>query len=245
MQNIPGNFKFIYLQVIHDRRTYFGISSSICQNTSFKSQIHYLLTMGNLVQKTAEAKLPTKYGEFKVIAYEDCNKFQHLAIVSGKIAKNKSTIVRVHSQCITGDSLGSLRCDCGPQLEKALKIIGEKGGVVLYMQQEGRGIGLFNKIRAYKLQDEGMDTVEANIKLGFKADARDYTIGAQILSDLGICKVKLLTNNPKKIEGLEKYGLEIVDRLPIEIEPNESNKKYLKTKKEKFGHFLEDKGIIK
>ena len=201
--------------------------------------------MGKLIKKTAEASLPTKYGSFKVIAYEDYNKLQHLALVKGSIKGKKNVLVRIHSQCITGDALGSLRCDCGPQLDYALKTIGKKGGVVLYMQQEGRGIGLFNKILAYKFQDQGMDTVEANLKLGFKADARDYTIGAQILADLGLSRIKLLTNNPRKIEGLGKYGLEIVERIPIVIKPNKSNKKYLQTKKEKLGHFLEEKGIVK
>ena len=201
--------------------------------------------MESLIRKTREAKLPTKYGNFKVIAYEDYNKAQHLVLVKGGIKGKKDVFVRVHSECLTGDALGSLRCDCGLQLEKSLKIIGKKGGVLLYMAQEGRGIGLMNKILAYNYQDQGMDTVEANLRIGFKADARDYTIGAQILADLGLRKIKLLTNNPKKIEGLEKYALEIVERVPIIIKPNKINKKYLKAKKEKLGHYLEERGFVR
>lgn len=202
--------------------------------------INYRNKMEKLVNKEVEVNLPTEYGDFRVAAYTNAldNK-EHLAIIKGEISSDTPTLVRVHSECLTGDIFGSHRCDCGPQLHAALRQIDEAGnGVVLYMRQEGRGIGLINKLHAYKLQDQGFDTVEANHKLGFAADLRDYGIGAQILKDLGIRKIKLLTNNPRKIKGLEGYGLEVVERVPLFIEPNEDNIKYLSTKKSKLGHLL-------
>ena len=191
------------------------------------------------------ANLPTEYGDFKAVVYE-CNKgLHHIALVRGKIDENKDILVRVHSECLTGDVFHSQRCDCNQQLNKALKSIAKEGGVLLYLRQEGRGIGLLNKIKAYALQDEGMDTVEANEKLGFKADIRDYTVGVQILADLGIKRMRLMTNNPKKIEGMEKYGIKIVERIPLIIKPTTTNKRYLEAKREKLGHQLEDKGVVK
>jgi len=202
--------------------------------------IQYRRRTEKLIKKVDEAKLPTRFGEFTAVAYESLlDKKGHLALVKGDLTSVEAPLVRVHSECLTGDVFGSLRCDCGEQLKRAMEMIEEEGvGVVLYMRQEGRGIGLLNKIRAYRLQDQGKDTVEANEALGFPPDLRDYGIGAQILVDLGLKKIRIMTNNPRKIAGLEGYGLQVVDRVPIEISPCKTNRFYLSTKKKKLGHLL-------
>lgn len=184
--------------------------------------------------------MPTKFGGFKIVPFrQKSNGAEHIALIKGNWEVNEPILVRVHSSCMTGDIFGSLRCECGDQLQQSMAMIDEAGkGVIVYMMQEGRGIGLLNKIAAYKLQDQGLDTIEANLHLGFKADERDYGVGAQILRNLGVTKMRLLTNNPVKRVGLEGFGLEVVEILPIEIEPNKFNQKYLKTKRDKMGHHL-------
>ncbi|WP_068785216.1 bifunctional 3,4-dihydroxy-2-butanone-4-phosphate synthase/GTP cyclohydrolase II [Paenibacillus phocaensis] len=207
---------------------------------SVKDLIHYRNEKEKLVTREVEVRMPTDYGEFRAVAYtNDVDNKEHVALVKGEIHGDEPVLVRVHSECLTGDVFHSHRCDCGPQFEAALRQIEEAGrGVLLYMRQEGRGIGLINKLKAYKLQEQGFDTVDANLKLGFPADLRDYGIGAQILKDLGIRQIRLMTNNPRKIKGLEGYGLEVVERVPIQMKENEDNTKYLHTKQAKLGHML-------
>ncbi len=207
---------------------------------SIKDLIKYRLTKDILVSRLVDAKLPSKFGNFNIHIYRsNVDRKEHIALVKGNIKTSKPVLVRVHSECMTGDIFGSLRCDCREQLTKSMEMIEKEGkGVLLYMRQEGRGIGLVNKLKAYNLQEKGKDTVEANVELGFQADLRDYGIGAQILRDLGLKKIKLLTNNPKKIIGLNGYGLEVVERVPIEIKANHINVRYLKTKRDKLGHLI-------
>lgn len=207
---------------------------------TIKDLIAYRMKAESQVRKQVTVNMPTEFGDFKLVAYEqlDTNEV-HMALIKGEWKKDEPVLVRVHSSCVTGDIFGSCRCDCGPQLHSAMSMVEKEGkGVVLYMKQEGRGIGLLNKLKAYKLQEDGLDTVEANLQLGFDMDNRDYGIGAQILNDLGITKLKLITNNPKKRVGLIGYGLEIVENIAIEIAPNKHNEKYLQTKRDKLGHLI-------
>lgn len=208
---------------------------------TIKDLIRYRMQNETHVKRVVEADLPTPYGEFRIIGYQSLiDGSEHLALTMGDISSCENTLVRVHSECLTGDTFHSLRCDCGNQLDKAMHLISKEGcGVLLYLRQEGRGIGLLNKLKAYKLQDEGFDTVEANIELGFPADKRDYGLGAQILRDLGLTKIRLLTNNPMKLVGIEGYGLEEVERVPLETEATECNKHYLETKVRSMGHLFE------
>jgi len=202
--------------------------------------IAYRLRNETFVHKVAETVLPTPYGEFKAVAFiNEIDDYEHLALIKGDVATEEPVLVRVHSQCLTGDVFGSYRCDCGEQLQRAMEVINQEGrGVILYLRQEGRGIGLANKIKAYELQDKGLDTVEANEHLGFEPDLRDYGVGAQMLVSLGVKKMRLMTNNPKKIKGLEGYGLEVTERVPIEIPPRKENERYLRTKCVKLGHIM-------
>ncbi|MCF8335623.1 MAG: bifunctional 3,4-dihydroxy-2-butanone-4-phosphate synthase/GTP cyclohydrolase II [Bacteroidales bacterium] len=203
--------------------------------------IAYRLLQETLIERGVRVKLPTEYGDFELIPFKQkSNGVEHIALVKGKWTQEEPVLVRVHSSCLTGDIFGSKRCDCGPQLHRAMQMIEKEGkGALVYMNQEGRGIGLFNKIKAYKLQEQGRDTVEANLDLGFEEDERDYGVGANILRELGLGKIRLLTNNPVKRKGLEGYGLEVVENIPLEVEPNEYNRFYLETKKHKMGHRLE------
>jgi len=207
---------------------------------SIEDLIAYRLRHETLIERQVDVQLPTVFGDFELIAYGQLNNGQeHLALRKGSWSKDEPVLVRVHSSCMTGDIFGSCRCDCGPQLHKAMELIEADGkGVIVYMNQEGRGIGLLNKLKAYKLQEQGRDTVEANLELGFNSDERDYGVGAQILRDLGVTKMRLMTNNPKKRAGLIGYGLEIVEVVPLQIESNEHNRLYLQTKRDKMGHTI-------
>jgi 3,4-dihydroxy 2-butanone 4-phosphate synthase/GTP cyclohydrolase II len=208
---------------------------------TIKSLIAYQLERDSIIIRGEKVKLPTEFGNFDLIPFmQKSNKLEHIALVKGKWTKEEPVLVRVHSSCATGDIFHSYRCDCGPQLHEAMRRIEKEGkGVIVYLNQEGRGIGLFNKMKAYKLQEQGRDTVEANLDLGFESDERDYGIGASILHQLGLGKIRLLTNNPIKRAGLEGYGLKVVDNVPLEISPNEHNRFYLETKRNKMGHILE------
>lgn len=207
---------------------------------NIKDLIHYRKEQENLMERIAQATLPTRYGQFRIYGYQHAvTGEEHIALVKGDVTRKEAPLVRIHSECLTGDVLGSARCDCGEQLDEAMRNIDEEGtGIIVYMRQEGRGIGLINKIRAYALQDEGLDTVDANLALGFDEDQREYSVSAQILKDLGVNKVRLMTNNPEKIEGIEPYGVEVVERVPIELPHREENIHYMTVKKERMGHLL-------
>lgn len=207
---------------------------------SIKDLIEYRIKRDSLIEEIVRVDMPTKYGDFKLVAFREKNSAnEHLALIKGEWQKDEPVLTRVHSSCFTGDILGSLRCDCGEQLHKAMEMVQKEGrGIILYMNQEGRGIGLLNKLKAYRLQEEGMDTVEANLHLGFQMDQRDYGVGAQILRSLGVTKLRLMSNNPRKRVGLVGYGLEIVENIPIQVHPNPHNEKYLQTKRDKLGHEL-------